>query len=172
MKLLYFSSSLKPHIFKKKTPSKMEKKKKPSRLSSPNFSFKNWHLNLSIQPTFDSSTPRPAQKVFPQCLCRKEPTNKIPMICTTTIVCVKAALKSCHILARFTRGKGKPNITHPLVQDCCSLSCLANKNPALHQWCLHPCTREYLGSCKWNSNLGHNVCNGRVGLFFLKPRFI
>jgi len=32
-------------------------------------------ITLSIQPTFDSSTPIPTQKVFPQCLCRTEPTK-------------------------------------------------------------------------------------------------
>ncbi len=32
-------------------------------------------ITLSIQPTFDSSTRIPAQKVFPQCLCRTQPTN-------------------------------------------------------------------------------------------------
>jgi hypothetical protein len=42
-------------------------------LSSCNFYKKNWDLNLSIQPTFDSPAPIPAQKVFPQCLCRTEP---------------------------------------------------------------------------------------------------
>jgi len=29
-------------------------------------------ITLSIQPTFNFSTPIPAQKVFPQCLCRTE----------------------------------------------------------------------------------------------------
>jgi hypothetical protein len=33
-------------------------------LSSPNFIKKNWHLNLSIEPTFDSPAPIPAQKGF------------------------------------------------------------------------------------------------------------
>jgi hypothetical protein len=32
-------------------------------------------ITLSIQPTFDSPTFIPAQKVFPQCLCRTEPTD-------------------------------------------------------------------------------------------------
>jgi hypothetical protein len=35
-------------------------------LSSSNFFYKNRQLNLSIQPTFDSPTPIPVQKVFPQ----------------------------------------------------------------------------------------------------------
>ncbi len=32
-------------------------------------------ITLYIQPTFDSPTPIPAQKVFPQCLCKREPIN-------------------------------------------------------------------------------------------------
>ncbi len=32
-------------------------------------------ITLSIQQTFDSSTPTPARKVFPQCLCKTEPIN-------------------------------------------------------------------------------------------------
>jgi hypothetical protein len=49
-------------------------------------------ITLSIQPTFDSLTPIPAQKVFPQCLCRIE-ANKAkqnertpracPLLCCT-----------------------------------------------------------------------------------------
>jgi len=35
-------------------------------------------ITLSIQPTFDSPNPIPAQKVFPQCLCKTEPTNYLP----------------------------------------------------------------------------------------------
>jgi hypothetical protein len=30
---------------------------------------------LSIHPTFESPTPIPIHKVFPQCLCKTKPTN-------------------------------------------------------------------------------------------------
>jgi hypothetical protein len=37
-------------------------------------------ITLSIQPTFDSLTPIPTQKVFPQCLYRTELVKYVPKI--------------------------------------------------------------------------------------------
>jgi hypothetical protein len=76
IKLLYFS--LKPHIWKR--PFEKGSKFKyfnPCALLTQLY-FKNWHLNLSIQPTFHSPTSIPAQNMFPQCLCRTEATNYFP----------------------------------------------------------------------------------------------
>jgi len=40
-------------------------------------------ITFSTQPTFDSPTPIPAQKIFPQCLSRTEPI-KFPYFADTT----------------------------------------------------------------------------------------
>ncbi len=40
--------------------------------------FTHKPITLSIQPTFDPHTLIPAEKGFPQCFCRTEPTNYLP----------------------------------------------------------------------------------------------
>ncbi len=67
---------------------------------------------ILVQPVY------PAQKVFPQCLSRTEPTNKMvfPWYAPPQgIVCVKAAPKPCYILT--TLGQRVNLISHILSQE-------------------------------------------------------
>jgi hypothetical protein len=57
-------------------------------------------ITLSIQPTFDSPIPIPAQKVFPHlylCLCRTEPINKRGI--TNTLVLSRDKMLCIYLLS-------------------------------------------------------------------------
>jgi hypothetical protein len=66
-------------------------------LSSPNCKkeFRPKLATLSIQLTIDSPTAIPARKVFPQCICKTEPTNWQQLLAWCLLILVFNLMSWC-----------------------------------------------------------------------------
>ncbi len=77
--------------------------------------FTHKPITISIQPTFDPHTLIPAQKGFPQCLCRTEPTNYLAsqidvFLLFFTIDCIRIEMSAATFQRRQKREESTQRV--------------------------------------------------------------